>query len=274
MLAGKGISVGALLEYAEIVGPLLARCMPKYELEDKLRTRDGLPLSDPLLYPSQEFKIELGKLNIYALTSEINVSAARQHPDYSLNNIDVAGIVAKSFTWANSFTLPVDFDVTIAVELDLNSTPTRPIELLPGLPWRGFIDWVYRDKNGEVVIIDHKTNKDIPNELEVQHHEQLNIYAALYYEIFGIWPTRIGIGHLRSDTLVTTPTDPTIASNIYSYYKEIAAEIISKQLDSVWLRQSASKTYAGTCVKKFGRNVSVCPLLESCWPGFNPAAIS
>lgn len=271
MLQGKGICLTSVLEYAESLSSLLKRCGPKYEEEDKLRTKDGKILADPLTYPSTAFRQAYDQLNLSQNKQIIDVSAARQHPDFATNDISLCNVVANSLNFAQNFTYPEDFKRTIAIELDLSAQTETPLSIVPGVEWKGYIDWVYETKTGEVVIVDHKTNKAIPNELEVVHHEQLNIYASLYYEIYNVWPNRIGIQHLRSDTLVTAEVDPVISSQIYSYYKEITLDILNPR--AVWLRQSPAKTYAGTCVKKFGLSVQVCPLLASCWPNFNPAAI-
>jgi len=273
MLEGNGIDVGSLIDYALAVRPLLKRCLPKYELEDKIRTKAGGILADPLNYPSAQFSHEYTALGLWSLKSSLDVSAQRQHPDFSLNNISISAVVTKSFNYALAFTYPIDFQQTIAVEFSLNNPSKFPsIELLPGLPWNGFIDWIYRDKDGGINLIDHKTNKLLSNELEVVHHDQLNIYAALYYEIFNEWPTTIGIQHLPSNTLVKVPVDPIIAASIYSYYRSIALEIITPR--ATWLKRSPAKQYDGTCAKKMGQTLQLCPALSKCWPHFNPGAIS
>jgi PD-(D/E)XK nuclease superfamily len=270
MLDLNGIHIDSLLDYAKSVVPLLLRCSASYEGDDAIRTSAGKPLADPFEYPSASFTREYAKLNLYHLKQELDICAARQHEDFTNNNISISSIVANSITYATQFTYPEDFQETLHVELDLHRQDS-PIEIVPGVKWLGFIDWVYKTKSGEIVIVDHKTNKLIPNSLEVEHHEQLNIYAALYYETYGIWPSKIGIQHLKSNTLVTAATNIETSAQIYKYYKEIVQEIIRPR--SIWLRQPAAKVYSGTCVKKFGLVKHICPLISSCWPNFNPEAI-
>jgi PD-(D/E)XK nuclease superfamily len=269
MVAQKGIEIDALIYYADQLSPLLERCSESYLGSDRIRTNAGKVLTDPVNYPSSGFLQAYALLNISEHKQNIDISAARQHPDFALNNISLSSIVATAYTYAKLFTYPKDFKETIAVELDLG---VHGLELIPGVAWKGYIDWVYRTNSGEIVIVDHKTNKLLPNELEVNHHEQLNVYAGLYYEIYGEWPARVGIQHLKTNTLVTSEVDPSIATEIYKYYKEIALEIITPR--TTWLRQSPAKVYAGTCVKKFGPTTYVCPLISRCWPQFNPASIS
>lgn len=273
MIDGKGIDINTLIEYATTVRPLLARCLPKYAEEDKLRTKAGGVLSDPLNFPSAQFSQEYNNLNLWSVKSELDVSAQRQHPDFSANSISISSVVAKSLNYALAFTYPENFARTLEVELSLNTAEQQAVELISGLPWTGFVDWIYEDKEGGINIVDHKTNKLLPNELEVVHHDQLNIYAALYYEIFGKWVERIGIQHLPSDTLVTAEVNPEIAKSIYHFYRQLAVEIVNPARTS-WLKRLPNKQYDGVCVKRMGTQLQICPALSTCWPHFNPAAIA
>lgn len=264
MQAGKGIHTPSLLHYAETVAPLLIRCAPNYEGEDAIRKNDGTPPSDPLNYPPRNFSNALNQLGTHPLQQTLDVTAQRLHPDFVTNAISLSKVAAKAYFYALNFTYPDYFARTLEIELSVMSDSVR-VEILPGIMWRGYIDWIFKDRDGKITITDHKTNKDCPTELKVGNHDQLNIYACLYYQIKGIWPDYIGINHLGSNSLIRIPTNPETATSIYNYYKELTQDIVDPH--QRWLRKSPS-AYSNPCVKLIKGQAVSCPLLDSCWKHF------
>jgi hypothetical protein len=220
-----------------------------------------------LNYPPKPFLVELDRLGVYELQHVIDISAQRAHVDFADNAISLCKVVAQGWAYARNFEYPDYFEQTLYVELPVN-TDEQKIEVIPGVDWNGSIDWVFRDVNGQVTIADHKTSKDLPNEFGVQYHEQLNLYAVLYYELYDEWPDYIGINHLKSNTLVRVALDPQIASNIYNYYREVVVDICKP--NQTWLRRSPLKRFnIGTpCVKEVRGQAITCPMLSTCWPHF------
>ena len=59
-----------------------------------------------------------------------------------------------------------------------------------GYKIRGFIDLVLKDSNGEFVVVDYKTNKDLYKPKDLDNSLQLGIYALAVEKIYGKLPVK------------------------------------------------------------------------------------
>lgn len=266
-IRGNGIHIESLISYIETVSELLMRCHPEYDGDDAIRTKDGKAPADPLNYAPKAFSEAFSKLEVGLLEQTIDVAAQRLNEDFSDNSISLAKVAAEAYYFVRCFSFPDYYKKTLHVELSVND-PLQDLYvfLAQGVYWNGFIDWIFEDEDGAVTIADHKTSKALPTMQEVQQHDQLNIYAVLYYELFGRWPEYIAINHMRSNTIVRVEPDPDIAKEIYNFYREVLEQILSK--DNLWLRKSPSQKYSTPCVKEIAGKISTCALLGKCWPKF------
>lgn len=265
MMDGKGIYLESLLDYAESLSDVLLRCSPGYMGPDAIRNKDGKAPADPMKFPPKAFLDAYNHLAIHKLERTIDITAQRLHKDFQEGAISLAKICAEAYAFALGFEYPSYFKKTLNIELQVNPEGSE-IEILPGVKWNGFIDWVFEDIDGKITICDHKTNKLLPNDKEANHHDQLNLYACLYYERTGVWPDYIGINHLRSNTIVRVPAKIGVATYIYAHYKEVAQQIVSPA--EKWLRRSPNKPYGSACAKMMGMDLVTCPALSTCWPDF------
>lgn len=56
---------------------------------------------------------------------------------------------------------------------------------------RGFIDIVLRDSEGNYIVRDYKTNKDLYKKADLENSLQLGIYALAVEQLFGVQPMRL-----------------------------------------------------------------------------------
>lgn len=124
-----------------------------------------------------------------------------------------------------------------------------------------YIDLLARDAKGRLLIIDHKTNKLLPDVDHVERHEQLLVYGLMIELLTGEAPYQIGINHLRSSTLV-----------LGRYRRAAAVEALERLLQTysgiekeVFLRHHPD-AFGNPCVKSFGGKTTLCPGLQLCHP--------
>jgi hypothetical protein len=263
---GVGIDLQSLYDCASQISSLLDRCASWYSYEDTIRSKSGDLLADPLNYPSISFRMELDKLKIDSLRSCIDVTAGRLDPDFT-SDVKLTSAAARGLHFGLNFT-PASNANTVAIEYDLS---VERIEAAPDVIWRGFIDWIYTDEDG-LHLIDHKTSKALPTEALVMHHEQLNIYAYLYYLTTGVWADTIGINSLPTQQIISVSLDRNLSKEIYDYYCGLAIEIC--QPNRQWHRQPPTNIYHSNCARKFGKDVRVCKLVPTCWPHFDPLSLN
>ena len=87
---------------------------------------------------------------------------------------------------------------------------------------RGFIDIVLRDKEGNYIVRDYKTNKDLYKKADLENSLQLGIYALAVEQLFGVQPVR-----LEYDMVFHGRTQ------IATYDKEAVIKKINSILDAI-----------------------------------------
>jgi len=130
----------------------------------------------------------------------------------------------------------------------------------------GFIDLVGRLKpelGGGIVLLDHKTSSGgPPDEIAVSHHEQLLKYAWAWFQLTGVWPTHIGINHLRSGTCVIAPVDQDLALEVI----ERQETLLLSMKQGIYPKKDPF-AYGSPCLKMRDGVVSDhCPHLLKCHP--------
>lgn len=67
---------------------------------------------------------------------------------------------------------------------------------------QGFIDLILEDKDGNIIIVDHKSKKEIKTKADKLHYgRQTALYAKYIYDTYGKWPTELVYNCFRSQTL-------------------------------------------------------------------------
>lgn len=67
-----------------------------------------------------------------------------------------------------------------------------------GYPFTGFIDLVLEDKDGNIVIIDHKSKNGFSSKREKNEYlRQLYLYSIHVYNKYGKWPVKLGFNMIR-----------------------------------------------------------------------------
>jgi PD-(D/E)XK nuclease superfamily len=265
MDTGGGLHLQSVYDCGVLIAEILNRCASTYTEDDKIRSKSGDVLADPLNYPSLSFKKALDESGANKLRFAIDLAAARCHEDFG--DLKLSTALAKGLHFGLGFK-PADAAKTLEIEYDLSSSK---LEAAPEVAWRGFIDWIYTDDLG-LHIVDHKTSKALPTESLVKHHEQLNLYAYLYYLATGKWADTIGINSLPTQQLIQVNLDRALSKSIYDYYCDLTQEICVP--GRTWHKQPPSNTYISNCVKVYGRNVKICKALSQCWPSFDPQTIN
>lgn len=128
----------------------------------------------------------------------------------------------------------------------------------------GFIDLLARDSQGRLFIIDHKTSKELPTPSKVSRHEQLLVYGFIVHHLFQETPYAIGINHLRTGNLVTSPFDLQKAERAVERLSSIVRAIET----SAFVKKDPD-AYMSMCVIKSNREnepPSLCAGLKYCHP--------
>ncbi len=265
---GQGIYLDTLRHYAVSVSELLLRAAPNYLGPDAIRKKDGKPPENPLEYPPTSFSQAMNEKFLYDDKSVLDIAATRINKDFI--DFSLANITAEALFLARNFELPDWFGKTVAIEDPIlpegNESPYKPIGFVGDIFWKGYIDWVFETKEGELVIADHKSSKSAPEGYEVAWHPQLNLYAGLYYEQRGRMPDYIAINHLRTNQIVLAKPDPLAIGQTLEHFRQIQARINSES----FVRHYPTE-FNTPCVKydyKTSRVKYICPYLKRCWPYF------
>jgi hypothetical protein len=261
-----GIEVDTLLEYCYPVAELLIRCMSSYKDSDAIRNNDGSVPNNPLLFPPSSFKSEYNKLGLQRLRSELDLKAVQCSLPF--RRFSLANTAAQAIAYIKAFRLPGWVDEVIGVEFDLTKVPIRWDE---NTTWNGAIDLVVKNKKGETVIIDHKSEKSKATPIQVAFHPQLNVYARIYYEITGVMPDYLGINHLPSGEMILAKTDPSIVLANYNYWETIREKIAFDRKHDNFAKQLPTK-YNSPCIRRDWKSnviTQVCPYLTTCWPDYS-----
>jgi hypothetical protein len=260
-----GIDPQLLIEYGYKVGELLHRCMSSYKGDDPIRKADGSVAENVLTYPPKSYVSAYNKLGVHSLRSEIDTKAVQASLPF--RRFSLANLTAQAFSYVLAFKLPGWVDEVIGVEYDLSKVPIKWDE---NTTWNGAIDLVVRNKQGKIILIDHKSEKRKASAIDVTFHAQLNTYARLYYEQTGVMPDYIGINHLPSGEYVIAAVDPAVVLGNFNYWESIRHQIAHDRETNTFAKQLPTK-FNSPCVKRHWQSgvlTQVCPYITTCWPDY------
>lgn len=122
-----------------------------------------------------------------------------------------------------------DFRIeVIGAEVKFN---VKPFEDIP--KYFGFIDLVYRNENGDLVVRDYKTSKPY-NDKQLEHQIQPYFYSEACLEIYGELPKYFEFDFIRFDEKKTIVTDEKFLEFNRLRMKGIWDKIVNNILKSNW----------------------------------------
>lgn len=126
--------------------------------------------------------------------------------------------------------------------------------------FHGYIDLIARDKEGRLMVIDHKTSKEMPTEAKVSRHEQLLAYGWAVSHLTGEDVYAIGINDLRRNKLILAKFDMVKALEAV---KRLAS--IQRGIEAGVFIKRDPQAYETPCVRKSKTNeYTLCPGLKYC----------
>lgn len=93
---------------------------------------------------------------------------------------------------------------------------------LGGYKFTGYIDLVLRDKDGNVILLDHKSKGSIKPHEKEEYFRQLYLYATQCEALYGTKPHKLVLNLFRSGTSIVT-----------KYNEEASEKAISRLLDTI-----------------------------------------
>ncbi len=284
-----GVFEEPLRAYTSDMRHLYARARADYNGPDPIRTKDGKVPSNPAM--TTEWKKTVEKLRLGERKEDIDHGIQRVLNDPAYTAVSFSTCYAETVDIIDGYLDPPQLSAIEYVEFPMSqkkfqtnpdgsiiySKDRKPIVesiinpvVFPGIVgWllNGFIDLVANlrpDLGGGVVLLDHKTSKgEAPSPVAVANHEQLLKYAWGWNELFGSWPTHIGINHLRSHTCVIVPVDPKKAIQAIQRNEQL----IKMQEMGVHVKHDPF-AYGSPCLmlKSDGTPSNHCAHLEDCHP--------
>lgn len=252
------------------VGKVLHRCSPNYNNADKIRNKDGSCLKDPLDSPSKSFKDALNDLDTQVHRSKfvINSSASAQQPEYWIPN-NFGDFISTVYGIVLGFNKPTWWLENYGIEYKLSSDESNLVYLdkEKTIVFKGFVDWIVKAENGQIVIGDHKTSKKLITPEDVMFHPQLNLYAFALHQLTGLYPTALFIHHARSNTYVVSEFEIEIMADTVNYYLQTYKLIKN---DS-FIRKHPND-FNSPCLSRDWKTGSVskkCQYIDNCWPIYN-----
>lgn len=77
------------------------------------------------------------------------------------------------------------------------------IDFIDGDTLTGIIDLILEDKNGDVIILDHKSKSGFKSKAELTHYGyQPALYTLYVHEKYGKWPNRLAFNIFRKQEIV------------------------------------------------------------------------
>lgn len=156
-----------------------------------------------------------------------------------------SGIEGIKKTW-NFFD---DFRIeTIGAEVKFN---VKPFEHIP--KFFGFIDLVYRDENGNLVVRDYKTSKPYTKE-QLAHQIQPYFYSEACLEIYGELPKYFEFDFIRYDEKATIVIDETFLE-----FNRVKMKGIWERMVNVNIKANYDKFFC----ENFCASSEHCPLFKN-----------
>jgi ATP-dependent helicase/DNAse subunit B len=274
-LSTNSININEVIETSIALASLLYRCQERCtDPELRIRNKDGSIPKNPIEYAPIAFSKQMHEQGLNDKKMEIDTWAVMQNSSFV--DTSLSWLLAKAVLFVKYWSIPNWVDKVLNVELEFSSTQDNMVYLprstnvidnnikLP--PLYGKIDLRCVDRNGQLVILDHKTGKSMPDEQTVLHHPQLNLYAYAHKQIYGYWPDVIGINYLPNNIQVLAKCDKDIATQIAYRYGRI---LEASYDESNYYISKHPTDYMSPCIKrdyKSGRITYKCPYIEKCWP--------
>ena len=231
------------------------------------------------LESNSKYKSEYEALGLESMASDLN-QRARGLSSYLVASPDVqlCEVFADSYKLGRLYRDYSDIEEIMGVELafsQFSEDDDSKGELINAATvgpyiFQGFIDLLVRRTHHGITITDHKTSKTEMTELDVLHHEQLNLYAAALKEAFGIVADSLCINNARFGTKVVVPIDWNIVERVVQRkiheLDDIAKE--EKFLTQDPFNKYASKACLGNSKGPYGPDdmKKVCHFLALCHP--------
>lgn len=121
--------------------------------------------------------------------------------------------------------------------------------VIDGITYRGKIDRIETDADGNYIVIDFKTGSSIITKKDVMIHPQTNIYAAAIREKYGVLPVRVSLYYLEKDRSRDYMVDEESLKAGLDIVQECARNIVQENFDAT----------PGYAVCKFCSYTHICP---------------
>lgn len=249
---------------------LYLRASAEYDGPDAIRKKDGTVSAYPEM--TGTWIKEVKRLNIDGIKIDIDNQFAFLNPE--LIEISISDVMTDSFNILKKYSIPESIVKTLHTELPISKEVNGQILNQVKIPEKyvdgddinlvAFIDWIGITKvNGKegLTIIDYKTNKSNTNSNQVKYNAQLCIYSYAVEKVLGQKVDRIGIHHLRSNTLHLAKVDPKIVDDVMA--NTFNPHLSIKQ--GIFKKHMPDSNYS-PCLNMYGKK---CPYINNCYPNLN-----
>lgn len=239
-----------------------------------IRNKDGTPPSNIETYPTTQSRAAVREAGIYPSMLELDNKSTQLNP--TLGGIQFSWVLAEAYSMVGFWRKPKWLKPR-GVEVPISTTEDNLIELPPldkstnrdTVYIRGYIDLLASNQDDDsIYLIDHKTSKKKPTQEEVLGHLQLNVYAWVMKQLYGIFPAALGIHHVRSgEYIMVEPSAQTIDYSI-AHLRELYD---ASQVPIYPKREPYG--YNSPCINKdfkTGSITGLCPFISKCWPTLVP----
>ena len=100
--------------------------------------------------------------------------------------------------------------------------------IIDKITYKGKIDRIETDADGNYIVVDFKTGKSIMTKKEVTTHPQTNIYAAAIKDKYGLLPTKVSLYYLERDAFRDYVVDEQSLQRGLEIVQEAAKSIIAE----------------------------------------------
>jgi hypothetical protein len=215
----------------------------------KIRKYDGTLPTNVEVYPTKEWNSAIKELEIKPQISDLSTLAAQQNPLFKKHSF--AHLVGRVFGYFHDYETPKLIHEIVETEYPISTNDSNRVNFpgKSGLAINGYIDLIFKTKDGLTVIADHKTSSSKPSPQEVACNIQLHTYAYAYQELFGVYPDGIAIHHVPSGELIVSSFNREIHSNTLSYLIETQSKI-DLYSESEFPRSSHPAEFNSKCIKR------------------------
>jgi hypothetical protein len=258
----------AIYGFGLVLAKLFYRASGRYrgEYEEPIRNKDGSIPKDLRNYPPASWS-QIFKENPDWALMRLNLDNWASAQQELFTKVSFSFMVGKCFDWILHFRYPDDFEETLLVEYEFSPIgEDRDLVPFGSIYFNGKIDWAYRNKQGELVICDHKTNNQPPQPQDVAHSPQLLMYSYAVYRICGAWPELVCIHHVPSGQYCAQRVDKDCVWRVLDYLLEV-----HQSAEAGHYTKRLPTEYGSPCIKRDYRTqevIKLCPFLEHCWPEY------